>query len=233
MGGGGGGRAVCYLLEKSAAETLAIIQNIGFPHINPDRISGCSIAILAKALAGDIPRQEMEDYILEMPNPDARDFVPVINKFEGPRIANTDNMSVTLNPMAKMFLPAEVSNSKHLDGTPDRDPKAEFPNARNVVASNVISQMAGSRIPGNVFVPSKMNSGESYEENYSALNATLNMQMVLTTTLPAVDSEENHACVLTACDDSRDELLLNEEGSPNNTLRFQKYTSGEFIEKRI
>ena len=50
-------------------------------------------------------------------------------------------------------------------------------------------------------------------------------------TLPAVDSEENHACVLTAGDDSRDELLLNKEGSPNNTFLFQKYTSGEFIDK--
>ena len=66
-----------------------------FPHINPDTISGCSTAIspLAKALAGDIPRQEMEDNIPEMPNPDACDFVPVINKFDGPRNVNTDNIS--------------------------------------------------------------------------------------------------------------------------------------------
>ena len=50
------------------------------------------------------------------------------------------------------------------------------------------------------------------------------MQNVLTLTLPAVDSEENHACVLTACDDSHDELLLNKEGSPYNTFLFQEYT---------
>ena len=55
---------------------------MGFPHINPDTISGCSTTIspLAIALVGDIPRQEMKDNILEMPNPDACDFVPVINK---------------------------------------------------------------------------------------------------------------------------------------------------------
>ena len=47
-----------------------------------------------------------------------------------------------------------------------------------------------------------------------------------------MDSEENHACVLTACYDSRDELLLNKEGSPNNTFLFQKYTSGKFIDKK-
>ena len=66
---------------------------MGFPHINPGTISGYSTAIssLAKALEGDIPRQEMEDNILEMPNPDACDFVSVINKFEGPRNVNTDN----------------------------------------------------------------------------------------------------------------------------------------------
>ena len=28
------------------------------------------------------------------------------------------------------------------------------------------------------------------------------------------------------------ELLLNKEGSPNNTFLFQKYTSGEFIDKK-
>ena len=59
------------------------------------------------------------------------------------------------------------------------------------------------------------------------------MQKVLTPTLPAVDSEENHACVLTACDDGHDELLLlNKEGSPNNTFLFQKYISGELIDKK-
>ena len=66
-----------------------------------------------------------------MSNPNARDFVPVINKFEGPRNVDTDNMSVTLNAMAKPFLPAEVSNSAHLDGTSDLDPKAEFPTNLN------------------------------------------------------------------------------------------------------
>ena len=146
-------------------------------------------------------------------------------------------MSVSLNPMAKLFLPAEVSNSTHLDGTSDQDSKAEFPtklnpNAQNFIPSNVNAQITRSAIRGNVFVPSMKNSGESCEETYSAFNATLNVQNVLTLRLPAVDSEENHACVLTACDDSCDELLLNKEGSPNNTFLFQKNTSGEFIEKK-
>ena len=160
----------------------------------------------------DIPRQEREDNILEMPNPDACDVA---------RNVNTDNMSVSLNPMAKLFLPAEVSNSTHLDGTSDLDSKAEFPtklnpNAQNFVPSNVNSQIARSAIPGNVFVPSMKNSGVSCEENYLALNATLNMQNILALRLPAVDSEENHACVLTACDDSRDELLWLNYGSTFN-----------------
>ena len=75
-------------------------------------------------------------------------------------------MSVSLNQMAKLFLPAEVSDSTHLDGTADLDPKAEFPtklnaNAQNFVPLNVNSQIATSPIPGNVFVPSTKNSGES------------------------------------------------------------------------
>ena len=52
-----------------------------FPHINTDTISGGNTAIspLAKALAVDIPRQEMEDNILEMPNPDVCDVARNVN----------------------------------------------------------------------------------------------------------------------------------------------------------
>ena len=67
----------------------------------------------------------------------------------------------------------------------DLDPKTELPtklkpNAQNFVPSNVNFQITRSAIPGNVFVPSTKNYGESCKENYSALNATLNMQNVST-----------------------------------------------------